>query len=47
MVEYAAYALLLAVVVLLIIVTYSSWRDCTDSGGTMVRGIFGFECIQR
>ena len=38
-----------AIAVILVVVCigmYSTWRDCTASGGTTVRGMFGLECIK-
>ena len=41
------YVVALAVIVIVIIGSYAIWRDCTDSGGITVRGVFGFECIRK
>lgn len=37
-----------AIVVFAIVVcigTYAKWQDCDEIGGTLVRGLFGWECV--
>ena len=41
-----AITVLLAVVVVVLIGMYTTWRDCNAAGGTTVRGMFGLVCIQ-
>ena len=42
----AAIAVLLAVIAVAYIGMYATWRDCTDVGGTTVRGMLGLVCIR-
>lgn len=44
--ERVAITVLLAVVVVVLIGMYTTWRDCNALGGTTVRGMFGLVCIQ-
>ena len=44
--ERAVLAILIAVVVIVLIGMWSTWRDCSATGGTTVRGLFGLECIR-
>lgn len=44
--ERAALVALAAVVAVVLIGMYSTWRDCYAAGGTTVRGLFGLECIK-
>ena len=44
--ERSAIAAVLIVVVVTGVGMYAKWRDCTRSGGTTVRGLFGLESIK-
>lgn len=44
--ERAAIAVLVAVIAVVLIGMYATWRDCTAAGGKTVRGLFGLECIK-
>lgn len=46
-IDYMVVALALIVMVITCVGMYSTWRDCTTSGGTTVRGLFGLECMRR
>jgi len=37
--------LVFAVTVYFSIALYGSWHNCSDAGGTLVRGLFWFECV--
>ena len=39
-------AALCAFVVIVLIGTYATWRDCKDANGMPVRGLFGLECVK-
>ena len=43
--------ILVALIIFFIVVAgiglYTTWRDCEESGGIAVRGMFGIECIAR
>ncbi len=36
-----------ALVLAVLVFVYHQWRDCTDSGGVMVRGLLGYECLAK
>ena len=36
----------LAVVATVLLGMYVTWRQCTDAGGTTVRGLIGLECVK-
>jgi hypothetical protein len=42
----AAAAALVLIVVVVLTGMHSTWRDCTEAGGTTVRGLFGLECVK-
>jgi hypothetical protein len=44
--ERAALVLLALILVVVLVGMYSTWRDCTEAGGTTVRGLFGLECVK-
>lgn len=43
--ERVATMVLVAVVAVCFLGMYVTWRNCTASGGTTVRGLFGLECV--
>ena len=45
-IERTAIAAVLAVIAVVCIGMYATWRDCTAAGGVTVRGLFGLECIK-
>lgn len=34
-------------IVIIIYCIYESWMNCTSTGGVLVRGIIGYECVRR
>ena len=47
--KYLQTALIVVVIVIVAISlynTYQVWKDCTEIGGTTVRGLFGYVCIK-
>ena len=45
-IERAAIAVVAVFMVVALIGIYAQWRDCNEVGGTIVRGLFGLECIK-
>jgi hypothetical protein len=40
-----ALAVVAAIMVIPMVFLYFMWRDCAHAGGTLVRGLFFFVCI--
>jgi uncharacterized membrane protein len=40
-------AVIAALAVVVLIGAIAEYRDCQESGGALVRGMFGYECVAR
>lgn len=47
--RYYTWTIIFLVITTIAWVTYLgvSWRDCSDDGGTYVRGLFKMECVNK
>lgn len=43
--DLAGTIIVIAVLVYFLIATYGAWHNCNDAGGTLVRGVFWYECV--
>jgi len=45
-IERVVIAAMVALLVVVCIGMYATWKECQSLGGTTVRGLFGLECIK-
>lgn len=48
--KWAGYVAITVFVIVLLstwVAIYTTWRDCSSTGGTTVRGLFWLECINQ
>ena len=46
LIEFLIYAVLLVIMAVVLIGTYGKYTDCQAIHGTLVRGLFGWECLK-